>query len=189
MRRFLHFVFGLLLFVLILSAAGLAVYAAAMPWAWERALELLRGFRIEVMGAGSAMALLVILFALTGIRKAKKEDVISFETEGGVVSISIRAVRDFIVRLGDEFAAILSLEPRIRAPGSSIDIDLDVKVQAGTQIPELCKMLQERLRTMMKENLGLSDVRNVKVHVREIVARPPEKKAEEPTEWEGSMRV
>ena len=137
--------------------------------------------------------LLIALYILTGIRRRKSEQSITFETEGGSVSISMKAIRDFLARVGDEFAAVLSLDPAIRVVSGSVEVDLNLRVKAGTQIPELCKMLQDRIRESIKDNLGLTDVRAVRINVREIVAPPPEKKQEKkPDEtvggWEGSMR-
>ena len=102
-------------------------------------------------------------------------------------------IADFLGRVGDEFAAILSLEPIIRAAGGSVEVDLNLRVKAGTQIPELSRMLQDRIRETIKDNLGLTEVRAIRISVREIVtsapAKKPEKKADETVGgWEGSMR-
>lgn len=193
--RFLHAVFGLLLYILVVAASAFVIVAAIDSGIWKGALGLLEGWPRYLVLSGAVTALLVVtLFALTGLPPRKKEEFIAFENEGGTVRITIKAVRDFLVRVGDEFAAVLSLNPHISAPSGSIHIELDVRVKAGTQIPELCRMIQDRVRETVRETLGVQDVRGIRINVREIVAtpaaKPEKKKAEEPAaDWEGAMRL
>jgi hypothetical protein len=192
--RFLHAVFGLMLYVIVVVAAGFIIVAAMDCGIWKEGLALLASWPRYLALSGAVAALLVvILFALTGVAPRKKEEFIAFENEGGTVRITVKAVRDFLVRVGDEFAAVLSMNPRITAPSGSIDIELDVRVKSGTQIPELCKMIQDRIRDTVRETLGVQDVRGIRINVREIVAtpagKPEKKKPEEPADWEGAMRL
>jgi uncharacterized alkaline shock family protein YloU len=65
------------------------------------------------------------------------------------------------------------LEPDLKPVNGGVDVQLDVKVKAGAQIPELCRMLQDRTRECIKQNVGLSEVREVRVRVQEIVVGSP----------------
>lgn len=191
--RFLHAVFGLVLYVFVIVAAAFIINASLDGEIWRQSIEALSGLPRFVALSGAVAALLVVvLYALTGVAPRKKEEFIQFENEGGTVRISIKAVRDFMMRVGDEFAAVLSMSPRISAPSGSIDIELDLRVKSGTHIPELCKMIQDRVRDSVKDTLGVQDIRGIRINVREIVATPagkPEKKPEEPADWEGAMRL
>lgn len=192
--KFLRFIIGLALFViLVASTVYMMVQAALARDAWEQAIGILGASRLRMLEFGSVFLLLIALYVLTGIPRKKGEQFILFESEGGSVSISIKAIREFLVRVGDEFAAVLSLNPTIRTVSGAVEVDLDVSVKSGTQIPELCRMLQDRIRETIKDNLGLTDVRAVRISVREIVAPPPEKKQDKKVDetvggWEGSMR-
>jgi hypothetical protein len=186
--RFLHGLIGFVLFVLLAVGAVLVVNAALFPDPWSQAVDALRDARLLALVGGIVFLLLTVLYALTGLRRRAPEQFISFENEGGAVSISIKAVRDFLARLAEEFAAVISLDPIIRAPGGTIEVELNVRVRSGTQIPELCRLLQDRVRESIKDSLGLSEVRGVKINVREIVAAAPAKKHDEAVEWEGAAR-
>ena len=191
--KFLRFIVGFVLFVVLAAAAVFLVNAALTRESWEQAIALVRSSRLRALEYASVFLILIVLYILTGIRRCKGEQFITFDTEGGSVSISMKAIRDFLARVGDEFAAVLSLEPAIRATGGSVEVDLNLRVKAGTQIPELSKMLQERIRETIKDNLGLTDVRAIRISVREIVTSAPEKKQEKKSDetvggWEGSMR-
>ena len=191
--KFLRLIVGFALFVILVAGAAYLVHAALTRDSWEQAIGIIRASRRQALEGAVVVLLLIALYILTGIRRGKGEPFITFETEGGSVSISMKAIRDFLIRVGDEFAAVVSLDPAIRATSGSMEVELNLRVKAGTQIPELSKMLQERIRASIKDNLGLADVRAVRISVREIVAPPPEKKQEKKADetlgdWEGSMR-
>ena len=124
--------------------------------------------------AGIGLLVLVFAYLITGIRRKKGgEEFFTFKSAGGSVSILLRAVNEFVAKIGDEFAAILSLKPTVvpRARGA-IDILLDVRVKAGSQIPELCQLLEERVRESVSQSLGISSIRDIKIHIRDIVGTP-----------------
>lgn len=174
---------GLLLFLAVGAVAAAVLTAAHSPDTWRQGLDFLRGERWPALGTGAAILFLGALFILSGIKPRRySEPFITFENESGSVSVSTRAIGEVVSRVGDEFAAVLGLESAVRPAGGSIEVALDVKVRGGTQIPELCRMLQDRVRDIIRENLGLAEIRGVKVTVREIVsaAREPRKTEEGP---------
>lgn len=167
----LHVLFGLLFFVAVVALAGAAIWGARSAATWAEVLNGVRGERYLVMGAGAALLLLVLLYILTASKPRRLiEPFITFENESGSVSVSTRAIGEVVARAGDEFAAVMGLESAVRPVGGSIEVTLDVRVRGGTQIPELCRMLQDRVREIIRENLGLTDIRGVRITVREIVA-------------------
>ena len=171
--KFLHYLFGTVLFISLLLLGGYVIYAAVDAALWKQTLDMLIQQRVLAIGAGAALLLLVVIYLLSGCcRRKKSAEFLSFENESGAVSISMSAISDFLGRIGNEFAAVLSMEPSIRAVSGAVEVTLDVKVKAGAQIPELCRMLQERVKESITANLGLSDIKGVRVNVQEIVASP-----------------
>ncbi len=165
----LHFLLGFLLF-LVLMLSGLGVLAVAFQGqdAWVNLLQQVEGRRVEAILACLGLIFAVLLFALTALRVSDQSKYLAYDIEGGTVSISLKAVENFLERLAGEFAAVEDLEPSIRARKGVLDVQLDVKVKAGAQIPELCRMLQERARTTIREKVGISDIQEVRVRVQEI---------------------
>jgi uncharacterized alkaline shock family protein YloU len=167
--KIFHVLLGVLLF-LVLLAAGLGVLSMAFQGeeAWQQLVRELDGRRVEAILIGIGLVFAVLLYALTALRLPDKAQYLAYDIEGGTVSISLKAVENFVSQLANEFAAVDSLEPTLRARNGTLDVQLDVKVKAGAQIPELCRMLQERARSTIREKVGISEVREVRVRVQEI---------------------
>lgn len=173
MKKFLHGFLRMLVWTLFALEGGALFYTNLFK---DREGPL-RHFYIQdasfiAMVSGCMMLLIVFLYLGTYSSKTKVKQ-LSFDSEDGAVSINVSAVSDFIRKLGDEFGAVISLEPRIRSEKDLISIDLDVKIQTGTRIPELSQLLQDRVRESIRDGLGIVEVREIKVHIREIVGAPP----------------
>jgi uncharacterized alkaline shock family protein YloU len=168
-------VHGVLVWLVILGmlAAGVAaLYIAVLGT--PAALAPYLASRVWRLAAGVAAVVVAVLAAATAFPDRRRDErFISFEGDAGTVSISVRAVTDFLTKASREFAGILGLEARIPSREEPIEILLDVKLKAGSNIPELCRLLQQHVRTSMRETIGISDISAVRVKVREIVAEPP----------------
>lgn len=123
------------------------------------------------IGLGVILILSVALRWVGGFRK-KKETFINFHSEDGSVGISTKAICDFIERVGKEFSAIKNIDSKLIERKDSVDISLGVKVVAGTKIPELSQVLQQRVRESVRESLGLEEINNITIKVQEIVGDP-----------------
>ena len=119
---------------------------------------------------GISAVFIVLLYWLTGI-PVKEERFLTFENEGGAISISVKAIDDFLSKLADEFAGIIRLHADVTAARDGrIEVRLDVSVKAGTKVQQLSQVLQQRVRESMHENLGIAEIHTVKVNVSSIVA-------------------
>ncbi len=174
MKKFLHGLTGFLLVLTPIVWGGLLVYANGMN-------NILRdnifAYVQKTPVAGVVVGLVLILIGLVYLgtlgEHRPRVRYISFESEEGDVSISMNAVRDFIRKIADEFAMIASLDPVIRSEKDTISIDLNVKIQTGSRIPELSQLLQSRVRESIRDGLGIAEVQEIKVRVQEIVGAPP----------------
>ena len=134
---------------------------------------------------GISAIFLVLLYWLTAI-PVKAERFLTFKNEGGTISISLKAINEFLVKLAGEFAGII----RLRADVSSsrdgrIKVRLDVSVRAGTKIQELSQVLQQRVRESMRDNLGIAEIHAVKVNVSSIAAadQPANSRPADRADW------
>ena len=119
---------------------------------------------------GISAVFLVLLYWLTAI-PVKEERFLTFENEGGAISISVKAINDFLAKLADEFAGIIRLRADVTASRDGrVEVRLDVSVKAGTKVQQLSQVLQQRVRESMRDNLGITEIHAVKVNVSDIVA-------------------
>jgi len=75
--------------------------------------------------------------------------------------------------LKNEFAAVVWQKSHLRVVRGALDVGLVLGVRDGTQIPELCKLMQARVRELLEEHLGTCDLHGVSVEVNEIRSRKP----------------
>jgi len=122
-------------------------------------------------GLGAILILSVVLRWVGGCGK-KREAFIDFQSEGGSVGISTKAIQDFIERVGREFAAVKSIESRLIQGKGILDIIVGVRVLSGNKIPELSQVLQQRIRESVRESLGLEGIGTISVRVKEIIGAP-----------------
>ena len=153
---------GLLIFGILLLANVVAVHTPLG--------DFLINDKLGQFLTGISAIFLVLLYWLTAI-SVKEEPFLTFENEGGTISISVKAINDFLAKLADEFAGIVRLRTVVSASRDGrIKVRLDVSVKAGTKIQQLSQVLQQRVRESMRDNLGIAEVHAVKVNVSSIVA-------------------
>lgn len=173
----IHFLLGLVLYLSI-AAGGLALIVSPeypdfiqMAVAWGASLPAW----LKVAGGVGVLAYL-FAFLLSGLRW-KRGTFITFENANGTVSVSTAAVQEYLNTLKGEFAAVVWLKSHLRAVRGALEVGLVLGVKDGTQIPELCKLMQVRVRELLEEHLGTYDLSGVSVEVNEIRSR--KKTAEE----------
>lgn len=137
---------------------------------WNAALALAAGVRAEAIWTGVALLALALLLALTGLRRRDRERFLAFGNEQGSVTISTTAIGDYLARLIAEFPSVVRLQPHVLPRRGAVDIRIDLRVKAGSQVHELCELVQQRVREAMAEGLGIREVRKVTVTVRDIVS-------------------
>jgi uncharacterized alkaline shock family protein YloU len=169
-KKWMHRALSILAIALLVAvgaaAAGLSVRAS---W-WGTALAWLReGGRATAGWTGVGLVLLGALCAATGWGGRRRTRFLSFEREGGAVSISTEAIADFVSKLAAEFPSVVQMRPEILPSRRGLDIRVAVRVRAGPQIHEVCDLLQRRVRESVAAGMGIAEVRRVEVSVVDIV--------------------
>jgi uncharacterized alkaline shock family protein YloU len=167
--------------LLLLLAGVWLVYASWFDAAAkDLVLDQIRNSPFFSTVAGLVLILSVLLRVVAGSKGRKKDSFIDFQSEDGSVGISTKAIQDFIERVGKEFAAVKSIESRLVQEKGMLDVAMDVKVLSGNKIPELSQVLQQRVRESVRESLGLEEIRNITIKVKEIVGEPAKSAEGEP---------
>ena len=176
----IHFLLGLILFLAI-AAFGLALIVSPE---YPDFMQIAIGFGASLPDAlkvavGVVVVLYPFAYLLTGLACRRQKSFITFENENGTVSVSTDAVQEYLNSLKNEFAAVIALKSHLRVVRGALEVGLVLGVRDGTQIPEMCKLMQTRVRELLEEHLGTCDLAGVSVEVNEIRSRK-KPAAEEP---------
>ena len=174
MRKLLHGLFGLCrCLVLVTAGAGVLAFILAGPrchgapcWIWL--LDTLRPYPDIAMVIAAGILVLELVYHLTRPRP-HGGDVIDFKGKGGAITVRLQTVADHLMRIGDEYDDVLSLEPALVRRKKSVDVELAIRVRDGANVPDLCRSLQDRVRQTIAGHVGPVTVREVRIQVDELV--------------------
>ncbi|MDP6525835.1 MAG: hypothetical protein QGI24_06100 [Kiritimatiellia bacterium] len=171
MTSLLHRMTRMLIVLLMLSCGLYVLCMGVSASRWNFFVDVTRAGRSVGIAAGFGVVCLAFLYMLSGYRRGKRrERYLSFDNDGGTVSISTVAISDYVCKLSPEFPSIVSLNVDVIPVRNSVDLLVGVRIRAGSQVHEVCELLQQRVRESMINGLGISQVRRIEVSVREIVS-------------------
>ena len=133
--------------------AGFVQTITVGPWNWRLGIVLV------LIGAG---------IILLKVREIRREQCIAFDNPEGEVAISMDAVEDFIVRIGNSFPNVKSLVPAIHAGPEGIGVVIRMDLWSGSNIPRLSEDLQNAIKSRVQDTLGIN-VNYISVSVGKIV--------------------
>lgn len=170
--KIIHFLLGLAMYAALVVAGLALVVSMQYPDFIQIAQGAVHGLPAWMrVAAGVGLLVYVFAYLLTGLSWGKKGSFITFENANGTVSVSAPAVQAYLNGLKGEFAAVVALKTRLQVVRGALQVGLVVGVKDGTQIPELCKLMQARVRELLEEHLGTCDLGGVSVEVNEIRSR------------------
>lgn len=159
-----------MLVLVVLLAVGIgALVVALSPQRWQEMQTLADGRQIWG-GLGGVLLVTSALFIVSEYRTRRRERFLSFDNEGGAVTISTEAMSDYIAKLSPEFPSVVRMRPVVNPTRKGVNLLIHVRVKAGSQVHEMCELLQQRARERVVEGLGISEVGRVEVNVTEIVS-------------------
>ena len=190
----LHAILGVLLFFLALAMGACLLYDGVIGGVFAGTSCLLTGdslvSRVLVgpvsrLCAGFGLVLAALAFAATAIPAGRRERYISYENKGGTVSVSVKAVTDYLARCASGVPGVERAEAYITSIRPPVEALLNVRVRAGMNVPETCIILQQHVRSSLVDNLGIADIGSVRVNVTEILAPepPPKVRNSDRPEW------
>lgn len=106
----------------------------------------------------------------------EKVRTISFDNPEGEVSISVKAVEDFVAKICREINSVIDVTPYILPYKDGVKIRLKLAVETDVNLPELTGMLQQTVKEKVQAILGIDNVKAVEVNVNKLVAEAKSKK-------------
>jgi len=118
---------------------------------------------------GAKVFLVGLLFACVRIRNKRKQKSISFDNPEGLVTLSLKAVEDFVKKVGHEYTQVLDMVPTVHSTREGIKVKVRVNLSAGANVPRLTESIQHTIKNRMQNILGIENVNLVEVHVTKLV--------------------
>jgi uncharacterized alkaline shock family protein YloU len=115
--------------------------------------------------------LLGLLFLNMRVRTCAKEKNISFANPEGQITITVKAIEDFVEKAGQEFSQVVDLKPTIVAGKEGIKINAKVSLVAGAHVPRLAEGIQHTIKNRVQTVLGIENILSVEVHITKLVTK------------------
>ncbi len=128
---------------------------------------------VMIMRIGTVVLALTLVYLLSFMKPRSKDKTLQFKTEHGSVQVSLSAAADYLSKLKKEFAAVVSLTPKLSAKGQGVSVLIKTGIRSGTRIPELSNIIQQRVRECLQQDLGLENISDIKICISEISGAPP----------------
>lgn len=169
--QFLHRLTGIVVFLVLLGMGVFLLGAARSSDAWTESMAALGHSRLGGLCAGTALICVSVLYALSAMPRRSRGQFLSYDGEGGTVSISTDAIADYITKLAVEFPSVVRMRTRVLPGRRSIDVFVTIRIKGGPEIHEACELLQKRIRESLSSGLGISEIGRVEVSIDEIAAQ------------------
>lgn len=147
---------------------------------WEsgaRLLSALEKSQAGPMGVAS-LGFLFCLMALVIVwelhRRSRREELWSAATDVGRIGITSEAIQQLVLKTCTQWPVIVQAKPAVRITRGRVEVRCSVK---ALEVPELstsdlCRQVQEAIRTCVTETLGISDIASIHVTVTRMELRP-----------------
>lgn len=120
---------------------------------------------------GLILVMLGLLFLSMRIKAGRSARSISFDNPEGEVTISVKAIEDFVKRVGQEFSQVIEMTPAILPARDGIKIKIKTVLVAGSHVPRLAEGIQNTIKSRMQNVLGIENVTKVEINISKLVTK------------------
>lgn len=90
----------------------------------------------------------------------------------GEVRIALTAIEELVEKIAISHSGVRAVKARVTGVAQGLKMEVNVSVADDSQVPELARLLQEEIRSRVREVTG-TEVEEVRLLVRSITARRP----------------
>ncbi|MEW6609177.1 MAG: alkaline shock response membrane anchor protein AmaP [bacterium] len=165
---------GLIVNVLILGMIGVEAILLGTGWSNFAILEeylKLPNANLIFAGIGCGLIALGLLILYVDCKISQQEKGIIQKTPYGEVKVAKKAIEDFIKRISSEESFIKTIKPKLILKKKYSKLSLVVSVWSDIPTNEATLALQSRVKESLENIIGLSNLRDIKVAVEEVVHR------------------
>lgn len=126
---------------------------------------------LGITGGILCLLSLMTLMRLLGLSEpgAMKRSIV-FASSLGEVRVAVDTIERYLSRVGLDIPDVQKLIPQIQSvdDGNRIAVDVTVHVTLGRNVREVSEQIAEHIATQLKNMLGVTEVGNINVNVREV---------------------
>lgn len=160
------------LYIMITIAAGLLLIVSVSGWyGLKEKTELYLSEQLNSptgVWTGFCLVVLGLLFLYLRIKAEVKQKTISFDNPEGEVTISVKAIEEFIKKVGYEFHNVIEMVPIIIPVRDGLKIKVKTSLETGSNVPRLAESIQNTIKSRMQNILGIENVTKVEVHISKL---------------------
>jgi len=165
---------GLIINVVILWIVGTEVLLLATGWS---SLMILDQY-LKLPNANLVLGCIGCVFWILGLvilyvecKISQQEKGIIHKTPHGEVKVAKKAIEDFIRRISSEESFVRTIKPKIIIKKKYVKLSLIVSLMSEIPTNKAASALQSRIKEILETTIGISNIRDIKVFVEEIVHR------------------
>lgn len=165
---------GLIVNILIMWIVGTEVILIATGWSSIALLDQylkLPNANIIMAGIGCGLWILGLLILYVTAKISQQEKGIIHKTPHGEIKVAKKAIEDFIKRVGSEEPFIRTIKPKLVIKKKGVKVTLLVTLWAEIPTNEATANLQVRIKEVLENIIGVSNIRDIKVVVEEVIHR------------------
>lgn len=162
------------LYILGTVALGLVLILSVSGFEFKENIELFINEQLNSpsgIWSGIIFVLLGLLFMSLRIKAEKGNKTISFDNPEGEVTITIKAIEDFVKRVGQEFSQVTEMIPTIVSMHNGIKITAKTTLIAGANLPRISESIQRTIKSRMQSILGIENILGVEIYISKLVAK------------------
>jgi uncharacterized alkaline shock family protein YloU len=153
---------------------------------------------LTTVGVGAAIGLapvlVLVLLIILEVRPRRRRFIRAEKATGGQVEVSVTSIAERLKHEVNSLPGVLSVKPKVSGKRRGVEVNLDVDMGAGLDVPPQAERIVETVRQVVEEKMGLKLATLPKVHVKTVPypkapvvrSRPsepePEPEPEEPKE-------
>ncbi|NQT05979.1 MAG: alkaline shock response membrane anchor protein AmaP [Candidatus Omnitrophica bacterium] len=120
-----------------------------------------------------AVSLLVIQLAIS---KLERQKTIAFENPDGQVTVSLKAIEDFIKRMSSQISEVKELRSKVIATKKGVIVDVNVTLFSEISIPNITEKIQSIIKNRVQDMLGIEEPIMVRIHINKLTGKEDVKK-------------
>ncbi len=111
---------------------------------------------------GAVLLLLIVMWVRA---RHQPSTIVAFDNPDGPVNVSRSAINELVQSATDDIGEVAKCVARIQTRGGRLNVELRIKMVAGSNLSEVSIILQNRVKSSLRNSLGIEKMGSIKVRL------------------------